>query len=258
MDPLFYRTANGITPTIKALDIAEQLPELLFRLNAVFDTASFDPSTCDKNFFISLPSLMSHAFILPLMMQVGRQAPNICISEYPVRIDPLKPLATGKLDFAIHIKKPNDKDYNTIDIGTFIPTIYARKGHPILSVKTDRLAQCSNYNFAELIIENDESLQIQNPVELMLAEQKFSRKITARSGQLSVLVKLLQSQDLLLISSDLLTRSIEIANVLTPVYKFENTSNEELKLYLISHKRTESSEAHQWIKQQLLSVIGIM
>ena len=185
-DPLFYRTANGIVPTIKALEIAKKLPELLFRLNEIFDTTPFEPSTCNKKFYISLPSLMCHAFILPLMMQVGKQAPNICISEYPVRIDPLKPLATGKLDFAIHIKKPNDKDYNAIEIGTFIPTIYARKGHPILSVKTDRLAQCFNYNFAELIIENDENSTIKNPLEMLLAEQKITRKITVRSSQLRV------------------------------------------------------------------------
>jgi DNA-binding transcriptional LysR family regulator len=254
-DQLFHRSAKGITPTSKAQELEQQLPELLFQLDHILDPEKFSPETCTQSFDISVPPLMSHALILPFMKSVNQQAPNICISEYPANIHPHELLATGKLDFAIHVEKSFDKDYQSTSIGMVIPTIYARKDHPILSTKTNRLKECFKYNFAELTVENDQSLQFKHPIELLLAKKGITRKTTVRSNQLSILLQLLKEQDLLLIAPDLLGLSEDISRKLSPVYQFDKSPADAVEFYLISHKRVENSAAHQWIKQQLMNAI---
>ena len=249
-DPLFHRSARGIIPTAKAIELGDKLPNLLSQLDDILTSSTFDPVTCDSAFTISVPTLMSHALILPFMMELNLQAPNICISEYSAKVSPEKSLLTGALDFAIHINKPSSDDYNSTHIGKITPTIYARKNHPATRFVKEKLNQCLNYGFAELILEDAIESNVEHPIKALFTKKGLERKVIIRSTQLSILIQMLLTKDLLLTATCLLSKSEDIDKILTPIYQFNNDS---VDLYLISHRRTDNSAAHQWIKNLLLA-----
>jgi len=249
-DPLFHRSARGIVPTARAIELGDKLPDLLSQLDNILTNRQFDPASCDSAFTISVPTLMSHALILPFMMELNCQAPNICISEYSAKISPEQSLLTGALDFAIHINKPSSGDFNCVHIGKITPTIYARNNHPVTFFQDGILNQCLNYGFAELILENDLETNIEHPIKALFTRKSLARKVIIRSSQLSILIQMLLTKDLLLTATCLLNKTEDINKILTPVYQFKNDT---VDLFLISHRRTDNSAAHQWIKQLLLT-----
>lgn len=254
-DQLFTRTSNGIIPTVKALELGEKLPDLLIRLNEVVEEKSFIPATSEKSFSFAIPSLMSHALLLPFISKVSKLAPLICISEQQAIIDPLRHLLDGTLDFALHINQFKGDEYDSVSLGKVIPTIYAGKNHPILELKNVSVENCLAYNFGELVVADEIYKQFQHPFKKPLKGHKSKQRVTVRSSQLSILLQMLTSHNLLLIGSDFLYNSNDIKQLIQPVLTLKQPVEDSLEVYLISHKRIRDSAAHQWIKNQFLESI---
>jgi len=151
-DPLFHRTATGIIPTEKAQSIEIMLPDLLQNLENIFQQQKFDPGTCDKHFSLSIPSLMSHVFFLPLVQEVTKRAPAMQLTELPVQVSPYKALESGFFDFAIHVEEPFDTNFTVTPLGKVFPAIFAHKDHPLAKHKHVTLADCIQYRFLDLHI----------------------------------------------------------------------------------------------------------
>ncbi|MEW6997011.1 LysR family transcriptional regulator [Colwelliaceae bacterium BS250] len=252
-DELFTRTSNGIVPTVKALELQQQLPDLLQQLHGLIKSQKFDPKTCAQTFSLAIPSLMSHALMLPFINSVAVQAPNICIAEYPAKTDPVKFLYDGKLDFAIHVNRFKSDEYDSLPLGQIKPTIYSSKQHPIHKLEEISLDDCLAYNFAEILMGEEVPKHFQHPFINALLGHKLQQRVTLKSSQLSILIQMLQKHPLLLIGSDFLFNSEDIKELITPVFQLQQTKKERLEIFLVSHKRIRDSEAHQWIKQQFIS-----
>ena len=81
-DPLFHRESAGLRPTVKALELARHLDPLLESINNFINAEEFDPTSCNRTFAISIPSLMSNTLMLPFIKKVSQLAPNIVIEQH--------------------------------------------------------------------------------------------------------------------------------------------------------------------------------
>lgn len=249
-DPLFHRTSTGIIPTIKAKDIEAALPDLLQKLESIFQDDDFNPSTCHQHFSISIPTLMSQVFLLPLIKQLSSAAPSIKLSEYPAKINPYDYLESGSLDFAIHVDKTLDKNFSSTDFGNVKPVIFARKEHPLLKQQSIKLGDCFNFSFLDLLIDDSTSIGFINPIDLLISKQGFKRDIHFQSSQLSILTTILKDSDHLLIGPHFLLDADNYDDQFSTVYQFEQAN--AINLYLLEHNRVQNSAAHQWFKQLVL------
>jgi DNA-binding transcriptional LysR family regulator len=76
-DPVFLRTPKGVTPTARALDLAQPIAEVLAGARRVLATARpFDPATSARAFVIGAPDGVS-GVLLPLVARVREQAPGL-------------------------------------------------------------------------------------------------------------------------------------------------------------------------------------
>lgn len=251
-DPLFHRTSSGIVPTEKAQNLEALLPDLLQKLESILHSETFTVQLCDKHFSLSLPTLTSHAFFLPLLRNVLQQAPNVQLSEYPAKANPYKSLESGFLDFAIHVEKPLDKAIITTPIGKISLVILARKDHPITMLEKTTLADCLTFRFLDLTVQGDSTANIINPIDSILLKRGFHRDIQLQSSQLSILLDVLTSSDSLFIAPDFLLKSTQYQQELKEVYQFEQTNSNSVELFLLQHQRTENSAAHQWLRDKIL------
>ncbi|WNC73886.1 LysR family transcriptional regulator [Thalassotalea psychrophila] len=254
-DQLFYRTSVGISPTAKALELERILPETLESLNNILSSEEFDPLTCEQGFSISIPSMLSHNIILPLFNLLHTEAPNIELTESTAKSNPFDLLEAGTLDFAIHVAKDIPARFNAMSLGIAKPAIFARKGHPLTSQKEVSLIDCMKYDFVALNVENNQSAKFTGPVEIMLAKKGVSKEPLYKTSQLQMLLEIMQNSDCLFIGPSLLIQNPDLIDRFKTVYEFNLPKKDLIEFFLLEHKRSENSKAHQWFKGKLLNQI---
>ena len=254
-DQLFYRTSVGISPTAKALELERLLPETLESLNNILSNEEFDPLTCEQGFSISIPSMLSHNIILPLFNLLHKEAPNIQLTESTAKSNPFDLLEAGNLDFAIHVAKDIPPRFNAMSLGIVKSVIFARKGHPLFTQKNVDLNDCMEYDFVSLHVENNQTAKFTGPVEVMLAKKGFSKEPLYKTSQLQMLLEIMEHTDCLFVGPSLLVKNPDLVNRFEAVYEFNLPKKDMIEFFLLEHKRSENSKAHQWFKEKLLNQI---
>jgi len=79
-DPLFLRTAKGVVPTARALELGRPVAEILARVGSVVASAvPFDAATSARRFVIGAPDAVIASLTVPLLRSIGRHAPHVDI-----------------------------------------------------------------------------------------------------------------------------------------------------------------------------------
>ncbi|NMP16631.1 LysR family transcriptional regulator [Thalassotalea sp. Y01] len=255
-DPLFHRTATGILPTDKALQLEAMLPDLLEHLNQFVQKDEFTPALCESHFSISLPAIMGYTNILPLYQTIMEQAPNVSFSELPAEENPLPMLESGQLDFALSIKRDLPSSFLGTPLGTVDVVIIARKGHPLAKQSHVTLEQCAKYPFAELMVGNENTRDFRGPSEELMQRFNVKRRVQFRSTQASNLIKVLQNSNAVMPCVKGLLQDPLVHNICTPLFQFDLPKDVRIQFMLIEHRRSENSLDHQWFREHLLKRIS--
>jgi DNA-binding transcriptional LysR family regulator len=141
-------------------------------------------------------------------------------------------------------------------LGSVTPIIFARKGHPLTEKKSVQLVDCISYHFLDLTIEGDSEIGFTHPIDSILLKQGYRRDIRLQSSQFSILLEILKSSDSLLIGSSFLMNSHQYKQDFVPIFQFEQNTENLIELFLLQHKRTENSAAHQWLKAKIEQLIS--
>ncbi|WP_117232701.1 LysR family transcriptional regulator [Vibrio maerlii] len=255
-DPLFYRESNGLVPTQKALELQQPLEELLRSMQSLVAKSAFTPDKCDQTFVLSTPPLMSTFLCIPLAMELNKQAPLASLVEFPVAKEPVQQLASRDVDFSIHIEEPaNSIEFPSQKLGSTYPVFYVAHNHPLTKAKKVKLEDCFKYRFVDMSLDIRSSFGLSNPVDILLAKKGIERDIVFKSGQLMTLVEVMQQTDAIMVSTHRLTKLDGMEEKLVPVYAIDDDPNFIVDIYLIEHKRTATSAAHNWFKQLIISTI---
>ncbi len=100
-DPLFSRTAHGLKPTAHALQLQQKLPSLLQNLYQLTQAPSFDPSSSDRHFSISMLE-SAYATLLPYFIgPLLKQASHVHLDILSWMENSMQSLQQGKVDFGI-------------------------------------------------------------------------------------------------------------------------------------------------------------
>ena len=102
-DELFIRTSRGMDPTPYALHLGEHIGQALASLqNALSQRDSFDPSTSERTFTLSLTDIGEIYFMPTLMEKLSLVAPHIKISTLRNTSGSLsQDMASGNVDLAV-------------------------------------------------------------------------------------------------------------------------------------------------------------
>lgn len=251
-DPLFLRESAGLKPTVKALELAQEIEPLLASINSYIKNEKFDPLQCRNSFAISLPSLMNQSLMLPFISQLALLAPNAIIELHPLTSQPEKHLENGMFDFSVEMIPINGHAFSSTAFGSLHPVIYARKNHPLTQLKSITIEDCLNYKFVDLIVDNHAKLRVHNPAKTYFNDRGLELDITFKCGQLGMLAEVMKKTDHLLVGGNCLMNGENFQDEFVTLYSFEQPEY-EVTPYLCDHQRTHNSEAHQWLKSILLA-----
>jgi DNA-binding transcriptional LysR family regulator len=142
-DPLFLRTPKGVVPTVRAIELAAPVTDVLSRVRGIVSSSQpFDPAMSDRRFTVGAPDGVSAVFLSPMLSQLEGTAPRIDIGIRqllpPVRgrtagraWEPvLEELEAGALDVAVVPIAEAPVRYVTEHLYDESFVIISRTGHP--------------------------------------------------------------------------------------------------------------------------------
>ena len=137
-DPLFLRSAHGLTPTGHAIQLAEQLAPTLEHIWHLVQAPSFSPAFAQRTFRIAVSDSSYLQLIAGIVPELLEEAPGIQLITHHLDMESIHDLEKGALDLVI---MPEDVELSQSASSEFHSSILyrdtcvclCRRDHPIMS-----------------------------------------------------------------------------------------------------------------------------
>jgi DNA-binding transcriptional LysR family regulator len=263
-DPLFTRSSHGMVPTPRALDLQKKLTVLLHGIQDLVADQEFDPWTCRGEFKVAIPEYIGMAILPSLLEELQQEAPHVRIVAISRIEQQLEQLASGDLDFAVHVKYPHyGSDFTVDPIASMPPVLLVRQAHPLriskreLKTVDDLRNVVENYPQVGWYVPDMEELDfVQRGVEQSdgARQVRFRGEIVFETSHMFSAIEVIKRTNCVLFGPPLITRhpllGVGVASMRLPVRE-KNFFN----YVLITHKRLEASPVHQWLRQKILDIV---
>lgn len=253
-DPLFIRTATGLSPTAKALELGQELQLILPQLSRLFKQQQFNPLDCNDTFSISLPTFLGSTVLPALVLDLCQQAPHVSLIEMAAKSNPYDLLDKGKLDFAIHYNCPSESKYKATKIGFIYPKLFVKRDHP-LAEKPTSLAKIMQFPVIAMNVEEDHKQAFNTPLQRILNQLDNPKRPQLRSTQTHVLLDIAMHSDAVIFGTNALHSMPQFNQRFVDIYDFIDNKEYYVELYLIQHQRTFNSASHQWLANKLTDTL---
>lgn len=251
-DPLFVRKSRGLSPTPKAIAIAEQINAIVEQMDALYkpDKDNLAFLMQERDIVIYTTDYMQAILLPPLLEILNKQAPNVRLMiKDPQGQLPRSELETGQCDLAIAGYFSNLPD-----------SYYQQK------ITTERFVTlaCQSNEFLDKDLSLEHFLKcrhivttltgdLNGIVDAALAQQNLKRNIIAG------IPSFLATTDLLENSNHLLTCLESLAARATKLYPAIKSypspvDLEPVDIYQVWHQRTHEDKLSSWLRKTIYRI----
>ena len=250
-DALFVRGPHGIHPTPRALEIKEQLHDVLHNIEQLVSSSEFDPTAYEGEIVLACSEFMGLSILPGLMAMLSKEAPSIAIKTVTRIENQLDHLADGDIDFAIHMARKHYSDDFRVDcLSSSKPILLLRHGHPLFD-ESNLEENVRNYPFISFYMADREELAAMSKLQTMRVGIESVKSRFETSHLLSA-IEVVRSSDHLLAGPAVLRLNPFLRDSIAwlPI----RDGGTDIENMLVSHKRTANSGMHQWLRQKILEV----
>ena len=252
-DPLFRRTAHGMSPTSRAMELAPPLRAALAQIRAALsESAGFDPSASARSFRLGMTDYAELLLLGPLLSRTSRDAPDVQILVRRldrIFIPPESELRDTALDAAVGFfpeASSLEPDTHSLDLYFEKNVCIARKGHPILrgTLTPARFAAAGHVG---VFYRNE----VRGLVDSALANHGLRRKLRATTPHFVTAAHVVAESNLIAVVPAGLAanfrKSLRLEIRKVPVRM------PPLHMRLLWHERASSDPGHQWLRSLIVS-----
>lgn len=252
-DPLLVRTASGMVPTPRGVELTAEVRMALRHLQtAMGGGGAFDPASSHRSFRIAVSESLSRIFLPALMARLQREAPA---TEIVVRM-PLQArlrdwLEAGEVDMAIGYYRGIAEGLHASSLLQQPLCVIARRRHPFIEgkVSLQQFVQARHVFFGSDVTTTS---TIERCVDEALAEQGMGRQVGCRLPSPMLSPQIVACTDMVA------TVSRRLAQEAAQVHELQLL---ELPLALPSfdmamvwHARHQRDAGHQWLRAVLRQI----
>ncbi len=248
-DPLFTRTAYGIAPTPKALELAKRVPEIMGKIDSLINPEAFEPESYSGKFRIGCGDRLGDQ-VTQLFSRVHKLAGNMRLEQIAIQDNYLEELRAGHLDFAIHTVDELPDDFITQFLLHVKVRVVMRKSHPLSKKTRLSIGDFLKYPHVRLINPGG-----RRAVDLMLSANGMKRDIVLVTQFRHIARNALLETDCLQVTGEPVFERAEPDNELHMADLPKGLSALPMELKLVQHQRTQHSSAHSWLKEQILEIM---
>jgi DNA-binding transcriptional LysR family regulator len=242
-DPLFVRSAEGMSPTPVARAMAGRIRRALQLVDScVRPSATFDPHSSDQTLLLSLMDAAEALLIAPLLARMQDVAPQMTVrSFYVPRADVPTELAAGTLDIAVDVPLLDDTNLVHVPLFSGENVCAVRQDHP----QTDPLT-LDKYLAMGHVHVSKRRKGGGGTIDQALKKVGHRRHIVARVDSFAMAANIVSQTDFACVMS---RSTAEQAGLRVMALPFEAPSTE---VHMYWHKSSDADPGNRWLR----SVIG--
>lgn len=244
-DELLVRTATGMKPTPRALELVDPLRQVLRQVERVLqsDTA-FDPATTQRTFTVRMSDILA-CTLLPRLVAQRRIAPGIGFSV--LHLPPAQTtdaLERDEIDLAVSMGLDHSNAIRSDKLLVDRMVCMMRKSHPI--------AQKKNITFDDFIAHEHMKVSM-SPTDLrfvddVLGELGHQRRIALNVPHWLVVPHVLKQADLLAVMPGHLATALMDKDLRMFDLPFKS---EPFSWMMYWHRRYDQSNANRWLRERV-------
>jgi DNA-binding transcriptional LysR family regulator len=247
-DELLVRTATGMKPTPRALELIDPLRQLLRQVERVLDSdAGFEPATAQRTFAIRMSDILS-CMVLPRLMSVVRTSPGISINI--LHLPPAQTvdaLERDEVDVAISMGLSHSNSIRSVALLRDRMVCVMRKSHPAVKRKT--------LSFADFIAQRHVKVSM-SPTDLrfvdhVLAQKGYERNVVLNVPHWLVVPHILEQSDLVAVMPGLLAGTLVGDGLQMHEVPFRSAPFSWMMYW---HRRHDQGKANCWLRDQIQRV----
>jgi len=247
-DDLLVRTAHGMEPTPRALELAESVHQILAQTGRLLESdAQFDPATSQRVFTIRMSDLVGSLLLPGVMARLGEVAPGVSLDVLHIAPErSVRALEEDRLDFAVSFELAHGRAIASEALLADRMVCAMRAGHPLargrLTLK--RFLQARHLRVAM----SPTDLRF---VDSKLAELGVARQIAVNVPQWLLVPEMLRQTDFLGVVSKRFGDKLAEQGIVCKPLPF---ASPEFAWRIYSQQRHAHSQAHNWLKRLMRDV----
>ena len=251
-DELLVRTATGMKPTPRALELIDPLRQLLRQVERVLESdAGFDSATARRTFTIRMSDILA-CMLLPQLVAQGRTAPGIGFNV--LHLPPAQTvdaLERDEIDLAVSMGLDHSNAIRSHKLLLDRMVCVMRKSHPIARRKT--------ISFTDFIAQEHVKVSM-SPTDLRfvddaLGELGHQRKIVLNVPHWLVVPHVLKKTDLLAVMPGHLATALMDKDLQMVDVPFKSAPFSWMMYW---HRRYDQSNANRWLREHVQQVCAAL
>lgn len=241
-DPLFRRTARGLDPTPRAIELADPVRQGLRLLGSTLEPPSFNPRLSDRTFVIAASDYAEFVLLPHLMQKLHRDAPKVSLQIIPwgfLQVPPL--LARGDADLMLGFYNGLPKHHVEEELFDEDYVCIVRRNHP----RVNKRLSLKTYLDLEHVLVS----QVKNSlgsVDRALAARGLERRIAARVSHTLMVPTLIARTDLVAAVSrriaDAFAEPLGLQTFNPPLPLPRGTVGQ------VWHEQVDTDPGHRWLR----------
>lgn len=247
-DELLVRTATGMQPTPRALELAEPVRQLLRQIERVlYSEPRFDPATSTRGFSLRLSDLLGLLLLPPLFDRLDQEAPGLnfdVVHVSPART--VEAMEKDEIDLAVSTGLSHTTAIRREPLMEDRMVCVMRKEHPV----------AAKPRFMENFLAARHLKVSMSPTDLrfvddMLSRQKLARRIALNVPHWLLVPYVLERSNLLSVMPNRLAVALNRGSLMIRELPF---ASDPFEWSLYWHRRHDGSEPLLWLRRTLSEV----
>ncbi|BCD87190.1 transcriptional regulator [Pseudomonas solani] len=241
-DPILVRAGRGLVPTPRALELREQVRDLVERASGLFHADQVDLSGLERTFNIRTNDIFMVCYGGRLFELAHREAPGAVLRFVPEIDGDDDAMRAGRIDLMIGASLTLSPEIKSQGLFECRFTGMVREGHPVLEGPLD----AARFATFEQISVSRRGLA-RGPIDQALAELGLSRKVVMIAPSFFSAVLAMLESDLVLPMPDPVVATCRRLGL--PLRAFDiPLALETVRVRQSWHPRFDSDPAHRWLR----------
>jgi DNA-binding transcriptional LysR family regulator len=244
-DELFIRTAKGMEPTPRAIELGPLVRAILQQTTRLMASdLYFDAPTSERQFICRMSDLVGSLLLPSVMARIRTEAPGVTVEVLHLSPEAtVTVLEADQLDLAVSMHLRHTNTIRSEALFTDRMVCLVREGHP-LSTGTITMKKFLAFSHVRVAMSPTDI----RFVDSVLGEQGMQRNVALTVPHWLLVPGVLASTDLITVMSERAAqRFVNSGTVMRPL----PFPTEQFDWTMYWHRRYEHSRAHQWLREQL-------
>lgn len=251
-DKLFVRTPGGVSPTPRALELAEPVRAVLHQLQTVFEPLEFSPQKATHTIHVASSNQCAVLVLPKLHERLRAQAPGISLLVRPNRPQTfIQQLDEGEIHIALGIMQDIPRRISHVPLYQDKFVCVMRPGHPLAGKKLT----VKNYLTADHISMSNHG-ETAYLLDKVLEKRGVTRRVVTTINQLFLGPVYLEKIDAILTMQSRTVRNLSFYDGLYVTPPPFNLGS--FDVHLAWPKAFDQHPAHAWIREQIIDICSAL